>query len=98
MLEEKRVYGVETSDLPCLDSGRNSNITFNDMYDLWQQGSAVDEENELDPQNITYEVPQLEEVYIWTSEGITFPRQSIFLNAEVMKTTKLELFKNVITC
>ena len=98
---EQRVCGVETSDLPCLDSGRNSNFTSDDMADVRHQGVAVDDDNNPAPQNIP--LPQLEDGYSWRSEEIICPRRSNNLpntyaafknysHEEVMKMTKLELF------
>ena len=50
----KRVCGVEISDLPCLASGRNSNLISNDMADIWRQGIYVEDENDPDPQKNPY--------------------------------------------
>ena len=36
LLVEQRVCGVEISDLPCLASGHYSDLTFEDMADLWR--------------------------------------------------------------
>ena len=47
-------------DLPCLDSGRNSNLTSNDMDDLRRQDIAVDGANEPYHENVPYKVPQPE--------------------------------------
>ena len=56
---EKRVSGFEFSDLPCLDLGKKSNLTSDDMADIRNQGIAVDDENYPYPEKITYDVPQL---------------------------------------
>ena len=73
------VCGVETSDLPCLASGRNSNFTSDDMADLRRQGVAVDDENKPAHQNIpspqNIPLPQLEEGYSQRSEVIICPRR-----------------------
>ena len=58
LLVEKRVGGVEFSDLRCLASGQNSNLTSNDMADLRCQGIAVDGDNNPASKNIPYEAPQ----------------------------------------
>ena len=71
LLLEQRVGGDEISGLPCLDSGRNSNLTSDDMDDIRRQEIAVDDDNNSDlknipnPKNIPDEVPQLEESYSW---------------------------------
>ena len=54
---EHRVSGVEFSDLPCLASGQNSNLTSDDMVDICHKGINVDGENEPAPENITDKVP-----------------------------------------
>ena len=103
LLVEQRVGGVVISDLPCLASGRNSNLTSDYMADIRRQGVAVDDDNDPTPENIPYEVPQLEEGYSLISEGIICPRRSkklhntyaAFKNCsckEVMKMAKLEIF------
>ena len=58
LVVEHGVDGVEFSDLPYLASGRNSNLTSDDMVDLWHQGITVDDVNDTSPENITYEVTQ----------------------------------------
>ena len=72
--------GVEILDLPCLASGRNSNLTSDDMADIWHQWIAVKGNNNPAPENIpspeNIPLPQLEEYYSWIPEGIIFPRQS----------------------
>ena len=50
---EHRVGGVDFLDLPSLDLGRNSNLTFDDMTDLRLQGIAVDDGNKPTHENIT---------------------------------------------
>ena len=65
LLVEHRVGGIDFSDLPCLASGRNSNLTSNDMVDLWCQGIDVDGANKPDPKNITNYVPQQGNYYNW---------------------------------
>ena len=52
LLVEQRVCGVEISDLPCLASGHNSNLTSEDMADLWRQGISVDDNNDPYPGKI----------------------------------------------
>ena len=52
-------------DLTCLDLGGDSNITSNDMDDLWHQDIAVDGENHPAPENNTDEVPQPEDGCNW---------------------------------
>ena len=100
---EYRVGGVDFSNLLCLDSGRNLNLTSNDMSDLRRQCIAVDDDNEPYPEKISYEVPQTVNDFNWKPEGIILPRRSnivyhtyaAFKNysrEEVMKMTKLELF------
>ena len=74
LVVEQRFGGVEFSYLPCLASGKNSNLTSNDMTDVRRQGFAVDDDNGPAPENIPDEVPQLEDGYSWTQEGIIFPR------------------------
>ena len=49
LVVQHRVCGVEFSDLPCLNSGQNSNLTSNDVADLWRQGISVDDDNEPAP-------------------------------------------------
>ena len=107
LLAEQRVCGVEISDLPCLASGHNSNLTSEDTADLWRQVISVDNDNEPAPEisPVPQNTPltQLEEDNSWRSEGIIFPRRSnnfhntnaVFNNysrEEVIKMTKLELF------
>ena len=47
LLEEQRVGGAEISDLPCLASGRNLNLTSDDMADIQHQG--IDFDKDIDP-------------------------------------------------
>ena len=51
-LVEQRVCDVEISDLPCLASGHNSNLTSEDMDDIQRQGIAVDDDNDPVRENI----------------------------------------------
>ena len=51
-LVEQRVCGVEILDLPCLASGKNPNLTSDDMADLRRQGIAVNDNNNPDPKTI----------------------------------------------
>ena len=44
--------GVEFLDLPCLASGHDSNLTFEDMAGLQRRGISVDNDNSTSPQNI----------------------------------------------
>ena len=55
----KRVYGVEMLDLPLLASGRDSNLTSDDMADLRCQDIAVDNDSNRSPENSP--LPKLEE-------------------------------------
>ena len=61
--------GVEISDLPCLVSGNNSNLTSEDMADLYRQGIAVNDNNNPEAENITdprnTPLTQLEEENSW---------------------------------
>ena len=99
--------GVQILDLPCLSSGHNLNLTYEDMADLWRQGIAVNDEN--DPAPKTFPIPvnspltQPEDENSWRYEGIIFPRRSnnlnntntVFKNStreEVLKMTKLKFF------
>ena len=50
LLVGKRVRFVEFSDLQCLDSRHNSNLTSEDTADLWRQGIAVNKNNVPDPE------------------------------------------------
>ena len=52
LLVEKSVRGIEISDLTCLASGHNSNLTSEYMADLWFQDINVDNKNDPVPQNI----------------------------------------------
>ena len=54
LLVEQRVFSAEISDLPCLTSGNNSNLTYDNMADIKHQGIAVDDDNNLDPENIPF--------------------------------------------
>ena len=100
---EKRFGGVKFLDLPCLTSGRNSNLTSYDMADLWRQGIAADDDNKISTENIPDEVPQPEDSKIWKSEGIICLRRSNnfhntyvafknYSSEEVMTMTNLEVF------
>ena len=99
--------GVEISDLPCLASGHNSNLNYEDMADLWHQDIAVDDYKNPSPEKIpvpgNIPLPQLEDDNSWILEGIIFPRRSKHLHntnvdfrnytrEEVMKMKILELF------
>ena len=101
------MYGVEILDLPCLASGHNSNLTYEDMADLRSQGIDVDYDNEpaleknIVPGNIL--LTQLQDDDSWIYEGIIFPRRSKHLHntnaafknyyrEELMKMKNLELF------
>ena len=79
LLVEQRVCGVEISDLPCLASGHNPNLTSEYMDDLSRQGIAVYDDNSPSPENIpvTGNIPltQLEEDTSWRYRGIIFPRR-----------------------
>ena len=73
--------GVEISDLSCLASGHNYNLTSEDMADLRCQGISFDDNNyPPPPEKIhvpgTIPIKQLEEDNSWRSEGIIFPRLS----------------------
>ena len=46
---EQRVVSVEFFDLPYLASGRNLNLTYDDMSDLRLQGIALDDYNDPIP-------------------------------------------------
>ena len=78
MLAEQRVCGVEISDLSCLVSGHNPNLTSEDMADIQKQGIAVDDNNNPDPENISIPVntplTQLEADNSCRPEGIIFLR------------------------
>ena len=50
LLVEKRVCGSEILDLPCLASGHNLILIYEDMGDIRSQGIAVDNDNETSPQ------------------------------------------------
>ena len=65
LVVEQRVGGVEFSDLPCLDSGPNLNLTSNDMVDLRRHGIDADDDNGLAPGIFPDEVQHLEYGYIW---------------------------------
>ena len=71
LLVEHRVCGVESFDLPCLASGRNSNLSSGDMADLRRQGIAVYKNNDPIPENIPVpgNIPfkKLEEENSWRS-------------------------------
>ena len=54
------VGGVELSDLPCLASGQNSNLTSNDMAYIRRQGISFDDDNDSAIVKILDEVPQPE--------------------------------------
>ena len=64
LLIEQRVGGVEISDLPCLASGNNSNLTSENVAGLWHQGIAVYNNNDPFSKDITVPenipLPQLE--------------------------------------
>ena len=72
--------GVEILDLPCLDSGHNSNLTSEEMVDIRNQGISVDDNNYPAPKIIpvprNIPLPQLEKDNSWRLEGIIFPGQS----------------------
>ena len=112
LLVEERVCGVEIMYLPCLASGNNSNLNYEDMDDLRRQGIYVDKNNNPVPVNIpvprNIPLTQIEEDNSWRSEVIIFPGGSKILHntnaafknytrEEVIKMTKLE-FLNFITC
>ena len=61
LLAEQRVGGVESSDLPCLVSGQNSNLPYNDMADIRRQSISFDGDNELFLKNNIYDETKLEE-------------------------------------
>ena len=42
---------IDCLDLPILDLGQSSNITYNDMLDIRCQGIAVDDVNDPNPEN-----------------------------------------------
>ena len=50
LLVGKRVRFVEFSDLPCLDSRYNLNLTSEDTADLWRQVIAVNKNKVPDPE------------------------------------------------
>ena len=45
--------GVKILFLPCLASGHNSNLTYEDMVDIRRQGISVDKDNDPAPENIS---------------------------------------------
>ena len=107
LVVKQRVGGVEFSYLPCLASGQNSNLTSDDMADLWQQGISVDNNNYPVPENIpvtkNIPLPQLKDGYSWRPEIIICPRRSSSLHStyddfknysreEVTNMKKLEVF------
>ena len=51
-----RVGGVDASDLPILDLGRNLNLTAGDMADFRHQGTTVDNGNDPYTGNIPDQV------------------------------------------
>ena len=76
---EKRVCAVKISDLPCLASGNNSNLTSENMADLWRQVISVDNDKDPDTENIpvpgNIPLTQLEEDNGLRYEGIIFLRR-----------------------
>ena len=71
LLVEQRVCGVKISDLPCLASGYNLNLNYEDMADLQRQGIDVDNNNDPDSENIpvpqNIPLTQMEEENSWRS-------------------------------
>ena len=61
--------GVEISDLPCLVSGRNLNLTSGDMTDIRRQEIVVNDKNNPASENIpapkNIPLQKLEEDYSW---------------------------------
>ena len=93
--------GVEISDLPCLASRHNLNLTSEDMADIQRQGISVEEYDDPSPKNIPLQ--QLEEDNSYRLGGIICSRRlknlhntyAAFKNYSrevVMKMTELELF------
>ena len=54
LLVEQRVCSVEILGLPCLNSGRNLNLTSDDMAYLHRQGISVDDDNDPPPKIFPY--------------------------------------------
>ena len=107
LLVEQRVCGVEILDLPCLASGHNSDLTSEEIADLWSQCISINNYNKpaLKDINVPGKIPlkQLEKENSWRPEGIIFSRLSNNLHninanfknytrEEEMNKTKLELF------
>ena len=69
LVAEQRVGGIDFSSLPWLASGRNLNLTSNDMVDLRHQGITVDDENYPSAENIPDGVPQPLNSYNCKPEG-----------------------------
>ena len=61
--------GVEISDLPCLVSGKNPNLTSDYIADLQHPGIAVNDDNEPAPENTpipeNIPLPQMVEENSW---------------------------------
>ena len=71
LLVEQRVCGVEISDLPCLSSGHNSNLTSEDMNVIRHQGIDANGNPYPQKKHIPGNTPltQLVEDNSWISEG-----------------------------
>ena len=64
--------GVENSDSPCLASGHNLNLIYEELADIWRQGIAVEDNNDPAPEKIPVPIKitltKLEEDNSWRSE------------------------------
>ena len=77
--EKKFADGVEANDTPILLSGRTSSLPSEDMVELRRQGIAIDDDNNLAPENFHRQSETTTGTGNWRREGIICPRKSVNL-------------------
>ena len=87
LLVERRVCGVGILDLPCLDSGHNLNLTSEDMDDLWRQGIAVENGNNLSPGKLLS--PKTPPYQNWKRREIEYQKESFACRYKTIYTTHM---------
>ena len=86
--------GVEISDLPCLDSGHNLNLTSEEMADIRHQGIAVDDDNDTAPGNIP--VPGKNPYHNWRRRTVGYWKEPFALGDQTIYTTYMLLSRNIL--
>ena len=74
--ENNHADGAEANNAPILLSGRTSNISSEDMVELFRQGIDINDDNDPAPDNVPRQGETTTGTGNWRREGIIFPRKS----------------------